>query len=189
MNCKSFEKLASEFYDGTLEAPAREECQAHATTCKNCQRLLDELENLSLMVKDLLPVKAPNNFDFELLERIGGSERGKEPRRPVWHFLQGLRAPAMAMVLLVMVGGILYLQRSRIEPPRPNLQVVKAPGISGSNQPVQRESIESAESMGFQEVLLRSAGDEEVILRLPRTIRINAAADVDNDEYIKNISH
>lgn len=183
MNCRSFAKLANEYCDGTLPEPEVEELQKHAAVCRGCQRLRSELESLSFMAKELARVKAPEDFEAGLFKKIRSSEREKQRAPFIWRYVHPIKAGVYAMVLVLVLGGLLRWQE--FKPSQP-------PAISNSHTlknppPPDNKPADPSDKSEYVEVLLEETGDQDVVLRLPKTIRIDSP--LDNDYYMKNISY
>ncbi len=205
MNCKEFSRLLEE------RPPERkEEMARHAAVCRRCHKIAADWEKLSLLFAELEPARAPEDFERRLFHAIrgralpgqgkGAAGRFSLPR--AWQLVQypGSIAAGVAMGILIALALLLF--RSSPFP-------VSAPDgeLAGGGEPVKVESNVPAvgpvvpaavereprppgeqQQRDYVEVMLKGTGESQVIVRLPRTIRINAASESE-EHYLSYVSH
>lgn len=126
--------------------------------------------------------KAPEHFEAALQRRIMEARR-----KPVgwtalvqWLTVPQGRMAAWVVALMVLIGSLFFLQRDN--KPEPRLAGQASHTIDNhAPEPV------ALEAPDYVNVLLKGNGNEQVIMRLPSTIRVYMP---DNDDsYYRNVSH
>lgn len=144
MNCDDFLERASDYVDGTLDAPARAEADAHLAGCAACRDLVADLgrvreaagtvEWMPLPAGAWEKVRARLERDPEFARAAAGARTA--PATP-WHSWAWLAAAA---ALVIAVGASLfYISR---QPAAPSAGALATPGANASAEDLV-QSIES----------------------------------------------
>lgn len=94
--------------DEALSPPA----SFHLKACGECETFFDQQFKLRAIVASLGTVPAPNDFEFRLRARLAGEKRSTPRPFAMGNFSFGLRAAAIA-VILVLVGSTFLALRLR----------------------------------------------------------------------------
>jgi len=118
MTCNEIRELMPDLAAGLSAASA--EMNEHLTTCPVCQRKLAELRQTMALLDEWQAPEPSPYFDVRLQARV--REEIANPR-PGW--LQWMRKPALALALtlLVVVGGTVVSRRSEHLGPGPSAAV------------------------------------------------------------------
>ena len=136
MNCREF---IIEFEDrNALSEPAT----LHLTICADCKNISDRQTRLWLMVEELKPVAAPNDFDFRVKARIANAKPSdfQKPRLlPILRYVLPLSVAAVILGLFVFNSTYFsdtqtstQIARTNIEAPKINTD--STANFSPSNQ-------------------------------------------------------
>lgn len=125
MNCTHIEKLLPLFVEGDLDAERMETVMTHLDACQKCQARAAEYEESQSWLRSY----APPDFDeafFDGLRQSVQSGIARAPRRPNFFQLIAERwrwqpVMALAMALLVIVGGLALYSRLHRAPVNPKL--------------------------------------------------------------------
>ena len=121
--CTHCRERFSDYLDGLLAAPERQELDAHLAGCAECRRELDLWRATVQAVGELPRRGAPQGFGARVMEGLEaqGAQAPARPRvRSLW-----LRAMAVAAMLLVVLGVVLIVQRSGAPTPSPSTAPVR----------------------------------------------------------------
>jgi anti-sigma factor RsiW len=118
MTCNEIRELMPDLAAGLSAAPP--ELNRHLTSCPACQSKLAELRQTMALLDEWQPLEPSPYFDVRLQARV--REEIANPR-PAW--LQWMRKPALALALtlLVVVGGAVVSRRSEHLGPGPGAAV------------------------------------------------------------------
>lgn len=208
MNCKEFSRLLEE-----SRPERREEMARHAAVCRRCHKMAADWEKLSLLFAELEPARAPEDFERRLFHAIrgralpgqgkGAAGRFSLPR--AWQLVQypGSIAAGVAMGILIALALLLF-RSSPLPTSAPDRQsaIGEGPVTVESNPPkiepgVPVEAASASdqarprgrqEQRDYVEVMLKGTGENQVIVRLPRTIKINTASESE-EHYLSYVSH
>jgi len=130
MNCRNVRREIEETDAGEfLSVAARE----HLASCTSCETLSREQISLQAIVSSLGTVEAPGDFDFRLRARLAGEKTGNGRYYALGSFSFGLRAAALATVLLLLGSAFVFVT-FRTRPNGPDSaggqQLAVIPGIS-----------------------------------------------------------
>jgi hypothetical protein len=106
MNCRNVRREIEETEAGERLSPAARE---HVATCAACETLSREQASLQALVSSLGTVEAPGDFDFRLRARLAGAKAGNGRYYALSSFSFGLRAGAMATVLLLLGAAFVFV--------------------------------------------------------------------------------
>lgn len=106
MNCRNVRREIEETDAGERLSPAARE---HVATCAACETLSREQASLHALVSGLGTVEAPGDFDFRLRARLAGEKTGNGRYYALSSFSFGLRAGAMATVLLLLGAAFVFV--------------------------------------------------------------------------------
>lgn len=130
MNCRNVRREIEETDAGErLSLAARE----HVATCTACETLSREQASLQTIISSLGTVEAPGDFDFRLRARLAGERRGNNGNYALGSFSFGLRAAAMATVLLLLGSAFVFVT-FRTRPNGPVETVAVNPGTPATVQ-------------------------------------------------------
>ena len=83
---------------------------AHISSCAACETLSREQSRLHSILSNLGTVEAPGDFDFKLRARLAAEKSAGGSSFSFLTFSFGARSAAVAMILLLVVAGIVYLK-------------------------------------------------------------------------------
>ena len=106
MNCRNVRREIEETDAGELLSVAARE---HVAICTACETLSREQTSLQTIISSLGTVEAPGDFDFRLRARLAGERRGNNGNYALGSFSFGLRAAAMATVLLLLGSAFVFV--------------------------------------------------------------------------------
>jgi hypothetical protein len=147
MDCRRFRNDLDEYLQGGLDFAGRFGMERHAEQCFGCQRAARDAERLGRLARQVARVKAPENFEEVLLERIHA--RGVR-RRPAWAAAlwrlwqyrsdeiawRTLGAAAAAASALVVLGfGLSGVLRTPSDAPAVAGSPPAAPAVAPDRQP------------------------------------------------------
>ncbi len=75
MECKKFEFMASAYLDGQLTDAETVAYSAHLSACDDCRLHLDEVEQASLMLRELHSPEAPRELHSNVMREVTGRAR------------------------------------------------------------------------------------------------------------------
>jgi len=70
MDCRSFNRKLEDYLQGELDFPGRFGMERHAQQCFACGKTVEDAQKLGRMARNLGRVRAPANFEADLLARI-----------------------------------------------------------------------------------------------------------------------
>ena len=100
------DEILSNYIDGTLSDRERVAVERHITTCAQCARDLETLQQTVLLLRDLPAVKVPRAFTLSEADISPQTVR----RRPLFGFLRSATV-AVAMLLAVVITGDVLVQQ------------------------------------------------------------------------------
>lgn len=208
MNCSEFSRLLEE-----RPPELKGEAARHAAVCRRCHKMAADWAKLSLLIAGLEPARAPEDFEQRLLDAIRGRALPGEAQATASRFTlarawrsiphPGSIAAGLALGILIALGLLLF-RSSPLPTPAPDRQsaerggpvtVESNPATIEPGVPVEAASASNQarpsgrqEQRDYVEVMLKGTGGNQVIVRLPRTIRINAASESE-EHYLSYVSH
>ena len=101
MKCRTVQKKLSSYQDRELKPREQEEVAGHLSGCRNCRAQYAQLEKVRLTLAELAEIRPDPWFSRQVIGKI------REPREqrllPTFqHVFDLLRAPVMAMVILIV---------------------------------------------------------------------------------------
>jgi hypothetical protein len=117
-----------------------ESAESHLITCASCAAFRAERTRLRELVGSLQPVTAPADFDLRLRARIA-RERGPRATSSFFRVFMSTPAIAVAALIVMIVGGIVWLKQHNAQPPvpaiaaNPPVQNPLGPVAAGKDQP------------------------------------------------------
>ncbi|HSW40631.1 MAG TPA: zf-HC2 domain-containing protein [Acidobacteriota bacterium] len=75
MNCREFHRNLEDYLQGGLDFSGRFRLERHARECSHCGMELDDSQRLHNLASEIGRVKAPENFESAVLEKIAVSRR------------------------------------------------------------------------------------------------------------------
>lgn len=180
MNCRKFNQGIVEYYDHQWPDERRKEFESHRTACATCRKTLEDWAEISAMAKSLPAVKAPENFEAMVRRRIQEAGRASKGWNSIgrWMAIPKLQFAALGAMVIALIAVLLWQPKPTLDAERnpPPIAQQKAPQV-----------LEPADGPEYVDVLLKGAGNEQVIMRLPSTIRVESP---DYDEsYFQNVSY
>jgi hypothetical protein len=156
--------LLSAYFDGEIESPWSERIKEHIETCPRCRLTLAQLGSLRqvLLADKEPPVEGPLERTREWL-LSSRALRLRQRRRTLWRRRISMPVPAIAAMLVVLVGmgGLLIFLSTR-----PNF-----PFMSIKRQPSGVTEVQVAAPIEDLEQLLKSldqeTGNQQIIITLP----------------------
>jgi hypothetical protein len=106
MNCRNVRRQIEETEPGELLGVA---VKAHLASCAACETISREQSNLQTIISSLGTVEAPGDFEFRLRARLAGEQRGQASPYVMRKFSFGLRAGALASVLLLLGAAFVFV--------------------------------------------------------------------------------
>jgi hypothetical protein len=114
MNCRTFQKNLEDYLENGLDFAGRFGMERHARQCARCGRELADARRLGRLVRGLDKVKAPPNFESDVLYEIG--ERKLHSRFPMlrsflvfgFDMLSWKKYALAVSVVLILGLGFLY---------------------------------------------------------------------------------
>jgi hypothetical protein len=150
MDCRTYRKNLEDYLEGGLDFPGRFGMERHAKECICCGKELLDAQKLHTMAREIRRVKAPPDFEAEVLARI----RVEGRRNRFWSFAQNwvdlpsrraLALGASALVILAGLGFFLsyhYMQNNT--PAASPIVVISKPASSTTSQTIARPQVEEA---------------------------------------------
>ncbi|HOQ59642.1 MAG TPA: zf-HC2 domain-containing protein [Vicinamibacterales bacterium] len=154
--CERCVELLHERLDGSIEAPAARELEAHLASCAACRQVQADLEDIRRLAPSL-PDLSPRAEVWAGLARRLDAERAARPR-PLWRGRNA--ALAVAAVLVVAIASSLYVLR----PPRPSPRTPPAAGAPVIQSP--RDLVEDIDEhlrIADEHYVQAIAGLEEIV--------------------------
>ncbi|MCC7352936.1 MAG: zf-HC2 domain-containing protein [Anaerolineae bacterium] len=150
-------ELLSAYIDNEVTAQERKEVAAHLATCASCREDLQSLRNAVVLVRALPRMAVPRAFT--LTEAMVGAQPRRARSPWIVTYLRGATVVA-AMMLVVLVGGDLFL---RSAPQTPQMIALQSPAAERiSEQPLEKvvqETVVVASSAAPEEA--RAAESEQ----------------------------
>ena len=113
MNAKDCRAVRREIDTSELGQRLSEPLEMHVQACAACAQFRTERTQLRELVGSLKPVAAPADFDMRLRARMA-RERDNRARQPfIFRFAMTTPAIALAALLVVLVGAIVWVNQSR----------------------------------------------------------------------------
>ncbi len=106
MNCRNIQREIEEASPGDLLSSA---VNNHLGDCAACETFSREQSSLQRIVAGLGTVEAPGDFDFRLRARLAAERQQRERPFALVGMSFGLRASAMALLLVLVGGTILFI--------------------------------------------------------------------------------
>ncbi|MBO0780377.1 MAG: anti-sigma factor [Ktedonobacteraceae bacterium] len=116
MDCQQFEESAGAYALEAMSAGERREAEAHLITCANCQRTARELRAVTNLLPLAVPAVAPSpQLKTRIMaavqadaQRFAAAQRAvrRTHRRPWWQYWQTRLALSLALLLLILAGGL-----------------------------------------------------------------------------------
>lgn len=106
MNCRNIRREIEEAAPGDL---LRARVNNHMLSCVACETFFREQTKLQEIISSLGTVEAPGDFDFRLRARLANEKRGPAQSFMLGDFSFGLRAAAVAAVLLLIGSAIVFV--------------------------------------------------------------------------------
>ena len=78
MNCRSIIREISDYIDGELELPARQELERHLEHCTDCKMVVDQTRLTVDVFCDSKPVELPADVKFRLHDALRRKLSAKE---------------------------------------------------------------------------------------------------------------
>ena len=75
MECKKFELMASAYLDGRLTDAEAESCRGHMRTCRDCRLCFEEVEQASLLLRELRPPEPPRELHGYVMREAAARSR------------------------------------------------------------------------------------------------------------------
>jgi hypothetical protein len=131
------------------ELPLSDDCSMYATKhlseCEECREFHQKQTKLRQIVGSLGTVEAPADFDFRLRARLANesSSAGFHLRNMQWSF--ATRGFAAATLVLLFVGGVVYVRSIRNQEARPNQVAQQIPELPRpAPKPTEPEAVADA---------------------------------------------
>ena len=70
MTCKEVYNYFSDYLDDEISAAVKKEIEDHLNICNRCSTVFNKVYNTKTYLRDLARIKAPDNFEIRLKERI-----------------------------------------------------------------------------------------------------------------------
>ena len=203
MNCRTFRVKLQDYLDHVLEDGIVQEMKQHSISCQDCSAFEQQWLWISKMTQDLPRLEAPSNFEVRLRARL----RKESPRLPAFWF--PFPTPAFrfaALGILFLVAGLsaffLYPRHKTGEmqvtssqpkntaypvsvPASARMVEYSEPALMGDWPPEIQLRGEGGE---YVEYLLKGTGKDEIMVRMPKTIRVKPPGENDQS-YFRYISH
>jgi hypothetical protein len=104
MNCRAFHRNLEDYLDGGLDFAGRFGMEKHAGQCIQCGKDLAGAQKLRRMAQQMRKIKAPDNFEAAVLNRIG-KEKARGGLFGVQKFwLYGFELPSIRKMALAGAG-------------------------------------------------------------------------------------
>jgi hypothetical protein len=118
MNAKDCRAVRREIDTSELGQRLSEPLEMHLRVCAACAQFRTERAQLRELVGSLKPVAAPADFDMRLRARMA-RERDNRARQPfIFRFAMTTPAIALAALLVVLVGAIVWVNQSQKQRPQ-----------------------------------------------------------------------
>jgi hypothetical protein len=118
MNANNCRTVRREIDTSELGQRLSEPLETHLAACAACAQFRTERAQLRELVGSLKPVAAPADFDMRLRARIA-RERDNRVRQPfIFRFAMTTPAIAVAALLVVLVGAIVWVNQSQKQRPQ-----------------------------------------------------------------------
>lgn len=115
MDCRNIRREIEEAAPGDLLSAS---VNNHMLTCVACETFSREQTKLQEIISSLGTVEAPGDFEFRLRARLAGEKRGPAQSFMFGDFSFGLRAGAVAAVLLLIGSAFVFISfRTRSDNP------------------------------------------------------------------------
>ncbi|HVG19367.1 MAG TPA: anti-sigma factor [Blastocatellia bacterium] len=141
MECKKFESSASLYIDRQLPEREYADYRAHLSTCGDCRARLAELEQLSLMLREVEQPEAPRELHGYVMTEVGRrSSREISARQRLFEWLLKLNPRPVAYTAGFTVSALSFLLLFSSFRPIPVSAIVDTeqaaifPAISGSDR-------------------------------------------------------
>src|SRR5215218_9475679 len=110
MECKKFELSPSAYIDGQLQDAEFADYRAHLSACNDCRLRLSELEQVSLMFRDVEQPEAPRELHgYVMTEVVRHSSRGIDVRQRLFEWLLKLNPRLVAYTTGVAMSALSFL--------------------------------------------------------------------------------
>jgi hypothetical protein len=106
MNCRKIRREIEEAAPGDLLSAS---ANNHMLSCVACETFSREQTKLQEIISSLGTVEAPGDFDFRLRARLASEKRGPGQSLMLGDFSFGLRAAAVAAVLLLIGSAFVFV--------------------------------------------------------------------------------
>lgn len=106
MNCRNIRREIEEAAPGDLLSAS---VNNHMLSCVACETFSREQTKLQEIISSLGTVEAPGDFDFRLRARLASEKRGPARSFMLGEFSFGLRAAAVAAVLLLIGSAFVFV--------------------------------------------------------------------------------
>jgi hypothetical protein len=115
MNCEVYQVQIGELVDGTLDPPSEQRLLAHLATCPDCRAMADDFKAIRLTARGLDQPVPPDRVWTRLSAAL---EAERHQRRRWWpvSFAPTWQLAAVALTLLVMVGGLTWTAWRHVTP-------------------------------------------------------------------------
>src|SRR6185312_11146744 len=112
MSCLQAKEYLNDYYDGQCPPERRDELTGHLTSCRACQKKLDELIFLSTRIFSHRSVQAPPFLWTKVLAGIEAQEASRSA--PWWVQWRWMSRLTMAAAVLASVGSVYLFNQSTL---------------------------------------------------------------------------
>ena len=117
MSGKVCREMRREIDQSELRQALSAEAEAHVAGCAECAAFRDERLRLRELVGALRPVVAPADFDMRLRARIAREQGQRSAQPSIFRLFMSTPAIAVAGVIVMVVGGMVWMNQRAGQPP------------------------------------------------------------------------
>ena len=117
MNTNECRSVRHEIDQSELGQRLSESSESHVIGCASCAAFRAERTRLRELVGSLRPVTAPADFDLRLRARIAREQDQSSSQPSIFRLFMSTPAIAIAGVIVMVVGGLVWMNQHSAQPP------------------------------------------------------------------------
>src|SRR5205085_3701547 len=117
MNTNECRGVRQDIDQSELGQRLSESSESHVIGCASCAAFRAERTRLRELVGSLQPVTAPADFDMRLRARIAREQDQHSAQPSIFRFFMSTPAIAVAGLIVMVVGGLVWMNQRSVSPP------------------------------------------------------------------------